>query len=197
MKKTACLCAALVVLGASGAGAQFSPPGDSGQRGEGRAWAQNVPGDRQMRPEAPRPSGLGRTMEELMFPPELVMRNQVAIGLRNDQQEAIRADMQKAVARFTDLQWQQSALVQSLEALCAQQPADERAVLAQFDKLLGIESEIKRLHFASLVRVKNILTPEQQARLRELDRRSRPDDPQRRMGGNPGLGGPPPGGPMR
>jgi Spy/CpxP family protein refolding chaperone len=126
-------------------------------------------------------------MEEILFAPELVMRNQRAIGLRNDQQEAIRAEMQKAMARFTDLQWQQSAQVETLETLCRMQPADEKAVLAQFDKLLSIEGEIKRLNFVSLVRVKNILTPEQQVQLRELERqdRSRPDDQQRRSGARP------------
>jgi Spy/CpxP family protein refolding chaperone len=126
-------------------------------------------------------------MEEILFAPELVMRNQQAIGLRDDQQSAIRAEMLKATARFTDLQWQQSAQVEILETLCRKQPADEKAVLAQFDKLLSIEGEIKRLNFASLVRVKNILTPEQQAQLRELERqgRPRPDDQQRRPGGAP------------
>lgn len=102
--------------------------------------------------------------------------------------------MQKAVARFTDLQWQQSAQVETLEALCGKQPVDEKAVLAQFDKLLALESEIKRLHLASLIRVKNILTPEQQTRLRELDRqgRPRPDDQQRQPGDNQGAGRTPP-----
>ena len=210
MNKFACMIAAVLLLGGSGARAQGFPPGDSGERRQprderraGHAWAQIPPsedrGDRQMSPGPPKAPGLGRTMEEILFAPDLVMRNQRAIGLRDDQQEAIRAEMQKAMMRFTDLQWQQSAQVETLETLCRKQPADEKAVLAQFDKLLSIEGEIKRLNFASLVRVKNILTPEQQARLRELDRQSRPrpDDQQRRPGGNPGPGGMPPGGPGR
>ncbi len=197
MKKIVVFSAVVLVLGSMEVRAQFPPAGDVGGRRPGRAFAQNAPGegrrDRQLRPEAPRPPGLGRALEENMFPPELVMRNQQAIGLRDEQQEAIRVEMQKAMARFTDLQWQQSALVETLETSCGNQHLDEKAVLAQFDKLLAVEGEIKRLHFASLVKVKNILSPEQQARLRELERqaRPRPDDQQRRMPGNPGPGGPP------
>lgn len=198
MKKIVVCSAVVLVLGSMDAGAQFPPAGDAGRQRPGRAFAQNAPGegrrDRQLRPEAPRPPALGRALEENMFPPELVMRNQQAIGLRDEQQESIRAEMQKAMARFTDLQWQQSALVEALETQCRNQTLDEKAVLAQFDKLLTVEGEIKRLHFASLVKVKNTLSPEQQARLRELARqaRPRPDDQQRRMPGNPEPGGPPP-----
>jgi Spy/CpxP family protein refolding chaperone len=191
MKNVACLCAALLALGSTAALAQSPPPRDFGDPGGGRAWAQSMPaerrGDRPMRQEPPgRAGGLGRAMEELFFPPELVMHNQQAIGLSDGQQETIRAEMQKAMGRFTDLQWQQSAQVESLETLCKKQPVDEKAVLAQLDKLLAIESEIKRLNFASLVRVKNILTPEQQQKLRDLDHRGqfRPGDQMGREGGN-------------
>jgi len=204
MKKVAFLCAALLSFGSGAVLAQSSPPRDFGDRGDGRAWAQNMPperrGDRAMRPEpSGRAPGLGRAMEELFFPPELVMHNQQAIGLSDNQQEAIRAEMQKAMGRFTDLQWQQSAQVESLETLCKKQPVDEKTVLAQFDKLLAIESEIKRLNFASLVRVKNILTPEQQDRLRGLDRRGQagPGEQMGRPGENRERDRIPPGPPGR
>ena len=185
MKQIAVCGALIIALGSSGAWAQSPPPGGPGG-----------PGERQGRPERPGGSGLGQAIEEIFFPAELVMRNQLAIGLRDDQQEGIRADMQKSMARFTDLQWQQSAQVQSLEALCKKSPIDEKAALAQFDKLLLSESEVKRLHFASLVRVKNILTPEQQEQLRELEQQDhpRPDgQPRRRDGNQGGAGTQPPG----
>jgi hypothetical protein len=40
-----------------------------------------------------------------------------------------------------------------------------KQALAQLDRLLNIETAIKRTYFALLVRIKNILTPEQEARL--------------------------------
>jgi Spy/CpxP family protein refolding chaperone len=111
-------------------------------------------------------------VQENLFPPELVMQNQKAIGLTADQQAAIRAEMQTVMTRFTDLQWQQSAEAETMNAFLKQDRADERQVLAQLDKLLAIEAEVKKLHLTALVRVKNILTAEQQAKLKELKKQS-------------------------
>lgn len=113
-------------------------------------------------------------MAENFFPPELIMQNQKALNLSTDQQTAIRAEMQKTMAKFTDLQWQQSAESEALEALLKQERVDEKAALAQLDKLLAIENDVKRLHFGAMVRMKNILTTEQQAQLRELKKQNRP-----------------------
>jgi len=137
------------------------------------AWAQQPPPGGGMRPgmgpkATPGGQPQGDLMGENFFPPELVMQNQKAIGLKEDQQTAIREEMKKTMATFTDLQWQQSAEAEAMAALVKQERPDEKQVLAQFDKLMKIENEIKRMHIAMLVKVKNTLTPEQQAKLREL-----------------------------
>ena len=113
-------------------------------------------------------------MAENFFPPELIMQNQKALNLTADQQAAIRAEMQKTMAKFTDLQWQQSAEGETLDGLLKQERVDEKAALAQLDKLLAIEGDVKRLHFGTMVRVKNLLTTEQQSQLRELKKQARP-----------------------
>lgn len=129
-------------------------------------------------------------MAENFFPPELIMQNQKALNLSTDQQTAIRAEMQKTMAKFTDLQWQQSAESEALEALLKQERVDEKTALAQLDKLLAIENDVKRLHFSAMVRMKNILTTEQQAQLRELKKQNRPAAATRDRGpGTPGEGG--------
>ena len=102
------------------------------------------------------------------------MQNQKAIGLTSDQESAIRTEMQKTMAQFTDLQWQQSAEAETMNALMKQDRVDEKQTLAQLEKLLAIENNVKRLHMAMLIKVKNILTPEQQTKLRELKKSSRP-----------------------
>jgi hypothetical protein len=149
--------------------------------GPGSAWAQESPSPDEGGPmrggAGMRRVAVARAMEEFFFPPELVRRNQVAIGLKPEQQEALRTEMQKTMARFTDLQWQQSAQLEALEALYQRPAADEKEVLAQFDKLLALETEIKRLRLASLIRVKNMLSPQQQAQLRDLARQDRQERP--------------------
>jgi Spy/CpxP family protein refolding chaperone len=192
MKRLVCTIAALCMLGGAGAWAQVPPEEYSPEGrflvagGPGRAWAQQPPspgaGEQRPRPEAAAGAGIGRAMEEFFFPPELVMRNQGVIGLREEQQKTIRAEMGKSMAQFTDLQWQQSAQVDVLQGIYKKQPVDEKEALAQFDKLLALENEIKRLRLATLIRVKNVLTPEQQALLRGMERPGRRTNGQMPMG---------------
>ena len=113
-------------------------------------------------------------LEKYFFAPELIMQRQHAIGLTADQQAAIRAEMQQMMAQFTDLQWRESAEVESLAAILKQDKPDEKEALAELDKLLDIENQIKRLHTRMLIRIKSMLTPEQQAQLRDLKKSGGP-----------------------
>ncbi len=136
--------------------------------------------------------GAPELMAENLFPPDLVMQNQQALGLTENQQAAIKAEMQRSMTAFTDLKWKESAAGEALEALIKQDHPDERQAQALFDKLLAAENEVKRLQFGMLVRVKNILTPAQQAQLRELKAQERDEGPPRERGpGGGGQGGPP------
>ena len=126
-----------------------------------------------------RPPG-GDKIGRVFFPPELVMRNQKTISLTPDQQTVIRELMRQAMPRFTELQWQLSAEEETLESLVRADSPDEKQILAQFDKLMLVESELKRVRFALLVRLKALLTGPQQQKLEELKRRQRPDEVERR-----------------
>lgn len=105
---------------------------------------------------------------ENLFPPELVMSHQNAIGLDAAQKSYIRGELVKAQTRFTELQWQLQDAMEALVSLLKQTPADEPQVLSQLEKVLNSEREIKRTQISLLVRIKNKLTPEQQARLQKL-----------------------------
>lgn len=50
----------------------------------------------------------------------------------------------------------------------------EQQALAQLDKVLDVEREVKRAQIGLMVRIKNKLTPEQQAQLREIRGRGFP-----------------------
>jgi Spy/CpxP family protein refolding chaperone len=107
-------------------------------------------------------------LNELMFPPELVMARQNAIGLSEAQKTYLRSEVLKAQTRFTELQWQLQDAMEGLIGLLKQSKADEAQVAAQLDRVLASEREIKRAQIALLVRIKNNLTEEQQNRLRAL-----------------------------
>ena len=59
-----------------------------------------------------------------------------------------------------------------MASIVKQERLDEGQTLAQLDKILNLEREIKRAHFTLIVRLKNALTPEQQTRLQEIKRKS-------------------------
>jgi len=105
---------------------------------------------------------------ENLFPPELVMAHQKAIDLSDAQKASIRAELLKAQTRFTELQWQLQDAIEGLVSLLKQPSADESEVMSQLDKVLSSEREIKRTQISLLVRIKNKLTPEQQAHLQKL-----------------------------
>ncbi|HEY0728805.1 MAG TPA: hypothetical protein VGD38_12090, partial [Pyrinomonadaceae bacterium] len=54
---------------------------------------------------------------------------------------------------------------------------NEQQALAQLDKVLEIEREVKRLHIGLAVRLKNRLTPEQQEQLHKWRMEHQPPQP--------------------
>ena len=149
------LCA--VVFIAASVYAQGPGPGQGPGQGQGQGTGPGM--------------GPGRGGDPLMenfFPPELLMQHQQAIGLSDQQKSAIKAEMLKSQTKFTDLQWDMQANQEQLTQLAKQDHVDETALLAALDKLLATETRIKKEHLALLARVKNILTADQQSKLREM-----------------------------
>ena len=113
---------------------------------------------------APSPDPIGR----LLFPPELVMQHQEEIGLSDAQRAAIQKELVAAQAKFTDMQWRMTGDMEKLARLLAAGPVDETKALEQLDRVLSAEREVKRTQIGLLVRIKNVLTPAQQAKLMQL-----------------------------
>jgi Spy/CpxP family protein refolding chaperone len=110
-------------------------------------------------------------LAQFVFPPELVMRYAADIGLDDRQRAAIKDAVVKTQARVLDVQWDLQGEAEKLARLLQATPVDEAAVLAQADKVMGFEREVKRTHLALLVRIKNVLTDQQRAKLQELRKR--------------------------
>jgi Spy/CpxP family protein refolding chaperone len=102
------------------------------------------------------------------FAPELVIQHQEAIGLSPEQREYFKTEIRQVQLKFTELQWKLQDEMEKLVGLVKQPRVDEQQVLAQLEKVLAAEREIKREQVTLLVRIKNKLTPEQQGKLAEL-----------------------------
>ncbi|MGH9329959.1 MAG: Spy/CpxP family protein refolding chaperone [Vicinamibacterales bacterium] len=105
---------------------------------------------------------------QALFPPELIMKYQEDVGLDEAQARAIKEVIQQAQTRFLEMQWQMQAESAKLVKLLNARPTDEAAVLAQLEKMLNTEREVKRTQISLLIRIKNRLTDAQLARLAEL-----------------------------
>jgi len=106
-----------------------------------------------------------------LFAPELVMQYHQEIALSDTQSKTIKEAIGKAQAKFLDMQWESQSETEKLVQLLKAKPVDETAVLAQLDRVLALEREIKKTQISLLVRIKNALTDAQQAKLMELRRR--------------------------
>src|SRR5262245_15577661 len=125
----------------------------------GGAMAQQQPG--------PDPIG------ENLFPPELIMQHQQALGLTQEQKESLKENLRKAQAKFTEMQWHPQDEAEKLVELLKQARIDEAQALSQLDKVLTAEREIKRAQIALLLRLKNALTQEQQKQLKDAQNQLR------------------------
>ncbi len=107
-------------------------------------------------------------IEQRVFPPDLIMRHAEEISLTRDQRDRIVADVttlqHRAEAIAPQVERARSQMVADLDA----EPADEARVLAALDQVLAAEREVKRLHIATLVRIRNLLTSTQRLRLAAL-----------------------------
>lgn len=102
---------------------------------------------------------------EHLFPPELLQRAQAEVALSDEQRQSIQQEAEKTGARFKELQEALKKENDALAALVKSERVDAPAALAQLDKLLDAEREMKRTQIGFLLAIKNQLTPEQQTKL--------------------------------
>ncbi len=133
-------------------------------RGGQPAMAQAIP--------APSPPASPRQTDDPfaseLFVPELIMQHARAIGLDDRQRSAITQLITQLQGRVTSLQWQLAEQMQALKETLGRTSVDQDRALDQLNRLLETETTIKRAHLEMLIRVKNILRPEQKAALTRL-----------------------------
>jgi hypothetical protein len=107
-------------------------------------------------------------VESHLFPAELVMDHQAALGLDAAQTTALRADVARAQAELVEAEWSLRRAREALAERLSSEHVDEASAMTAADRVIEAENTIKRIHLRLLVRIKNRLTPTQQARLTEL-----------------------------
>lgn len=105
-----------------------------------------------------------------LFPPDLIMSHQADLAIDEKQRDAILKELERAQAQFPRLQWQLQAATEQLSSLLDAPKVDEMKALAQAAEVMKLETEIKKTHLGLLIRVRNLLTDAQRAKLVELRR---------------------------
>ncbi len=102
---------------------------------------------------------------EVLYTAEFVMQNRRAIGLNDEQRDAIGRMIQELQGRVVNLQFDQLDAVEELRDVLNAPRIDEDRALDQMERVLDVEKRIKQAHLQLLIRIKNVLNAEQQRML--------------------------------
>jgi len=111
---------------------------------------------------------VGKQIEAQVFPPDLVMKHARDIDLTADQRKQITAAIGEAQGQLIDLQWQLGEAAEAVAQAIEPARVNEADALQKLDRVLDLERQVKRRQMALVIRIKNVLTAEQQTRLKEL-----------------------------
>jgi Spy/CpxP family protein refolding chaperone len=107
-------------------------------------------------------------LASVLFPPELIVQHRRAIRLNDEQRDAVTRMIEELQGRVVALQWRLLDEMESLKETLERTRVDQDRALDQLERVLDTEKEIKRAHLELLIRIKNVLTAEQQQELMRL-----------------------------
>lgn len=102
------------------------------------------------------------------FAPELVLQHASAIGLERSQRDKLLKDIGSVTGATTELQLSMLEHFGAVGELSAAEQIDEPALLAAIRQVLTTEMRVKEAHMGLLIRIRNLLTPEQREKLRAI-----------------------------
>lgn len=103
--------------------------------------------------------------QQKLYAPDLVLKYREEAGLSADQVEKVKSIYNSELAAYNSKKWDLDAMMVKLEQLISASKVDTKAANAQLEKSLALEAEIKKMKLDMLLKVKNLLTPVQQAKL--------------------------------
>lgn len=109
-----------------------------------------------------------KEFREALFPPDLILREADALGLTDEQRDGVTPLVKAMKQTFADRQAKLREATENLGQSLKVPSIREEAALDRFAAVLEIEAEIKRAQFLMLLRAKNLLSPEQQEKLRVI-----------------------------
>jgi Spy/CpxP family protein refolding chaperone len=103
-----------------------------------------------------------------LFAPDLLIRHADEVGLDETQKDFIISQARENRQRYVEMQQNLQHQMMALRDIMRQEHPDEQEALGQLDKVLAGERDIKRAQLSMALAIRGKLTPEQQAKAREL-----------------------------
>ncbi len=112
-------------------------------------------------------------LERNFFRPEMILRYYDELSLSNEQLKTIKEIVLSTQSRHHELDWDLKLSTKTLADSLEAEKLSEEQVMKQLDKILALENEIKKNHLRAAIQLKNLLTSEQQAKLRSIREENR------------------------
>lgn len=107
-------------------------------------------------------------LSENFFPPDLLINHAQEIGIDEQQRQSIESQVRENRQKYVEMQQNLLRQLAALAEILRQEHPGEQEALAQLDKVLAAEREIKRVQLSLSLTIRSQLTPAQQAKAKEL-----------------------------
>jgi TonB-dependent SusC/RagA subfamily outer membrane receptor len=108
------------------------------------------------------------SFQKELFSADVALKYRAEISLTAQQVENIKKIYSAHIGAFNSKKWDLDAELVILNKFLAQPAVDEKASLAQMDKVTRLEDELKLMKLAMLIKIKNELKEPQQEQLKKL-----------------------------
>ena len=102
-----------------------------------------------------------------LFTPATIMHNQESLKLNKKQIDAIKKEMRSFQSGIVDIQWDLNTSTAAMKSSLIETQIDLKKSLHQIDEVLKAENKLKKMHVTMLINIHNVLTDEQQKKLRK------------------------------
>lgn len=100
-----------------------------------------------------------------LFPPDLILHSYAEIGLTDDQRKSVISTMRPSEQTFSQMHTRLEEEKNRLLKILSAEKVDATEALKAMDKMHAVEGEMKRAQLSLLLKLKEVLTPVQQAKL--------------------------------
>ena len=102
-----------------------------------------------------------------LYPPDIIMRHQQALGITDDQRKRMLGLVRNFQNEVAELQWNLQNEQQHMLKTLAQDKVDKSKAIPQVERVLALENQFKFAHFKLLIAIKNELTEKQIGQIKD------------------------------